>query len=120
MTSFSRVVELLDKARAGWETKHHRAANLARHSANFGWATRDQLVQSTAFGQPLISPETMTKGEAAKARLVIALRAGAPPFARMPVGGPFLSDAEINEIEDWISTGALPDTPVGSTPTGEC
>lgn len=109
MTNFSRVVEILNKARAGWEAKHHRAANLSIHNANFGWATRDQLVQSVAFGHPLIAPETMVPGEASKANLVIALRTGVTPFRQMPAGGPFLSSAEIDEIEDWISTGALPE-----------
>lgn len=111
MTDFARVVELLKKARDDWAVANNRPPRLRVHGATFGWDTHAKLLAAKAFGLPLIAPETMAPGEGRKSNLVVALRTGVDGFARMPRGGPYLSDSEIDEIADWISDGAKLDAP---------
>ena len=118
MASFARVQEILDKAIAAWKTQHGRSPNLRVHSLAFGWATRDQLVNSTAFGKQLITADQITNRQGDQTNLVVALRTGVAPFARMPRGGPFISDPEIAEVVDWINSGALATTDDGAGGTG--
>jgi len=108
MATFARVQEILNSAIARWEQQHGRQAILAKHDPAFGWGSRDQLVNSVAFGLPLISPDKIGNDRAESANLIVALRSGVPGYPRMPIRGPYLSDAEIDEIADWIKTGALP------------
>ncbi|MGX8010100.1 hypothetical protein ACVDG8_014605 [Mesorhizobium sp. ORM8.1] len=108
VSTFARVQQLLDKAIADWTTQHGRAPILAKHNGPFGWSTRDQLVSSKAFGLPLLSQKIIDAKDGDNANLVIALRTGIPGFPRMPNRGPYMIDAEIEEIVDWINAGALP------------
>jgi hypothetical protein len=111
MTTFARVHEILNTALSDWERQHGRPPIIAKHDPAFGWDTRDQLLQSVAFGLPLIAQETIDNRDGENSNLVIALKTGVPGFPRMPIRGPFLADAVIQEIVDWINGGALPDTP---------
>jgi hypothetical protein len=108
MSTFARVQEILNSAIANWTQQNGRPPILPKHGAGFGWANRDQLVNSVAFGVPLIAPDTIGNDSAETANLIVALRTGVPGFPQMPIDGPFLSDAEINEIVEWIKYGALP------------
>jgi hypothetical protein len=114
MTTFARVQQILDTAVANWQLQHGRPAILAKHDPAFGWASRDQLVNSMAFGLPLIAQDKIDSKDADNANLIIALRTGVPGFPRMPIGGPFVSDPEIKEIVEWINGGALADQPIGA------
>jgi hypothetical protein len=107
-TTFARVQQILDAAIAAWQAQHGRPPILAKHDPDFGWASRDQLVNSVAFDVPLIAADKIGNGNGGSANIVIALRAGVPGFPRMPIGGPFIDDAQIDEIVDWIDGGALP------------
>lgn len=69
-----------------------------------GWETKEQLANSAPFGFTLI--ESGATG--ADSNLVIALRTGVSGFPRMPIGGPFMDDARIQYISDWIDE-AMPD-----------
>jgi hypothetical protein len=111
MTSFARVQEILNNALTAWEEKHGRPPIIAKHDPAFGWTTRDQLVQSVAFGKPLITQEQIDNHDGDHTNLVVALRTGVAPFKQMPIRGPFLTDDLIKEIVDWINGGALADPP---------
>jgi hypothetical protein len=111
MTTFARVQEILNTALSDWQTQHGRPPIIAKHDPAFGWDTRDQLLQSVAFGLPLIAQETIDNHDGAHSNLVIALKTGVSGFPRMPIRGPFLTDDVIAEIVDWINGGALPDVP---------
>ena len=103
MTTFVRVQEILNNAVAAWERQHHRQPNLAKHDIGFGWATRDQLVNSVAFGVPLITQQNIDDQDGEHANLIVAVRTGVPGFPRMPIRGPFLGDPEIQKS----STGLM-------------
>jgi hypothetical protein len=109
MTTFARVQQILDTAVANWQQQHGRPPILAKHDISFGWGSRDQLVNSLAFGLPLIAQDKIDNKDGDNANIIIALRTGVPGFPRMPIGGPFLGDPEIQEIVDWINGGALAD-----------
>ena len=108
---FSRVREILDGAVAQWEARTGRPAQLFLHAPSFGWRTRTELLQATARGLRLISPEDISKKSGATSNLVVALTSGVAGFPRMPRGGPFLDQSKIQEIIDWINEGALDDPP---------
>ena|SRR5215470_14265130 len=105
MTSFARVKEILDKVIAAWTLQRERPPNLRRHGMQFGWHTKDELLQSVAFGKRLIEPEVVANKTGEKANLIVALRTGVASFPRMPLGGPFVPESEILEIIDWINCG---------------
>jgi hypothetical protein len=79
-----------------WQPQHGRAPILSKHNPAFAWTDRDQLVNSVAFGLPLIAPEKTGNNSAESTNLVAALRAGVSGFPRMPILGPYLADAEIH------------------------
>ncbi len=118
MTTFARVQQILNDALSAWEQKHGRPPVIAKHDPAFGWDTRDQLVQSVAFGVPLITQDRIDAHDGDHTNLVIALRTGVAPFPRMPIRGPFLTDELIQEIVDWINGGALADAPPPLPPQG--
>jgi hypothetical protein len=103
---FPDVKRILDSALAGWSQKNHAQPDLSRHPGPgeiFAWDTKANLLASVGHGKKLIQPEVIGNGQGAHANLVIDLRTGLP--LRMPRGGPFLSDADIQVIEDWINAG---------------
>jgi hypothetical protein len=116
MTTFARVQEILNNALSDWERQHTRPPIIAKHDPSFGWNTRDQLLQSVAFGLPLIAQDKIDNHDGATSNLVIALKTGVTGFPRMPIRGPFLDDAVIEEIIDWINSGALADAPPQGAP----
>ena len=105
---FARVKAILDQGIATWERRpgNHTPANLSVHGSTFSWATKSALLTAEGHGRRLISPDVIGNGKGAQAVLVIDLRTGvAGPATRMPHGGPYLPDSQIQEIEDWINAG---------------
>jgi hypothetical protein len=108
VVGFARVKAILDQGIATWEHRagNHAPANLSVHGSTFSWATKAALLAAEGHGRRLIAPEVIGNGKGAQAVLVIDLRTGvAGPATRMPHGGPYLPDSQIQEIEDWINAG---------------
>jgi hypothetical protein len=114
---FDRIKQILNQGLDAWETAKG-PADLSRHAPNFGkpsWATKAALLAAVGHGKRLIQPEVIGtpgvpgSGKGNLSNLVIDLRTGfnGPP-TRMPEGGPFIPDSQIQEIEDWIN-GGCPD-----------
>ena len=109
LTSFTDVKGMLDGLMAQWANAHGRNPDLSVHSdASFGWNTKEQLANSDGFGNVLIDPALVGNGKGNETNLAVALRTGVPGFPRMPLGGPFLSDEQIDYIVRWIDEG-MPD-----------
>jgi hypothetical protein len=108
---FSEVKQILDDAIAAWTAMHGRAPDLTHHDAGFGWSTREQLLNATGYGYPLIDPEKIGNNQGDQTNLVIALTnpAGVMGFGRMPNDGPYLPQEKIDVIIAWINDGALDD-----------
>src|SRR5690242_6103562 len=107
-----RVKEILDGAIVGWKGLNGGREPLLtqRHGAAFGWSTKEQLAAATALGFRLVDPEKVGNGHGAETNLVGALRneEGVEFNGRMPNGGPYLGEDEIDEIVRWIDAG-MPD-----------
>jgi hypothetical protein len=107
--TWPQVKALLDKAIEGWKQLNGRNPALKQiHGQTFSWATKGDLAAALAKNRRLIEPNKVGNGQGAQTNLVIALREGVSPFPRMPAGGPFLADGEINQIVEWIDAG-MPD-----------
>lgn len=103
-TSFPRIKDILDRGMAAWEAANG-PANLAGHGATFKWTTKAELMAAVGHGKRLIQPE-LVGSDGTKTNLVIDLRTGiSSPALRMPKGGPFIPDSEVQEIVDWINQG---------------
>jgi hypothetical protein len=100
---FATVRHYLDEIMTAWAKNHGREPDLpgAHGDPTMGWETKEQLAASAPFGMPLI--EQGVAG--ADTNLVLALRTGVPGFPRMPLGGPFMPDDQIQYISDWIDAG---------------
>ena len=102
---FARIKEILDQGMAAWVAQNGKA-DLTNHGATFSWETKAALLGATSHGKRLIQPEIVGNGQGSKANLVVDLREGIDsPALRMPRGGPFIPDAQVQEIEDWINAG---------------
>lgn len=101
---FARVKQILDGAITTWQNANG-AADLSGHGPTFSWATKVALLAAVGHGKQLIQPEVIGNNKGNQANLIIDLRAGFPADGRMPLGGPFVPDAQIQEIEDWINAG---------------
>ena len=103
---FTRVKEILDQAIAAWQTAHGTPANLSGHGSTFLWTTKPALLAAVGHGRRLIQPEVIGNGKGNQANLILDIRFGpAGPKTRMPEGGPYIPDPQIQEIEDWINAG---------------
>jgi hypothetical protein len=101
---FQRVKDILDQGIATWEQQNGPAV-LSGHGTTFKWDTKANLLAAFGHGKQLIQPELIGK-DGASANLVVDLRTGInSPTLRMPKGGPFIPDAQVQEIVDWISQG---------------
>jgi hypothetical protein len=74
-----------------------------RHSGKgrFWNLPRDQFVAGPIYGKTPIVP-----GQAEQSFLVKILQDQAEGFARMPLGGPYISDTDWAFIVQWINDGA--------------
>ncbi len=106
---FARVKQILDGAIQTWQKDQQREPHIEVHGPNFKWSTRDELLNAAVeLGDmriPLIAPEVRGNGRAEDAWLIKYLRADGDMFVRMPSGGPYLPDDQINEIARWIDAG---------------
>jgi hypothetical protein len=80
------------------------------HGESFGWSTWEELVNAVvepggARTYRLIDPELAKQGRGAETNLIIALTRGVDSFSRMPLDGPYASEAELQTLIDWINTG---------------
>jgi hypothetical protein len=100
---FVRVKQILDQAISDWR-QVNGDPDLTGHGATFSWDTKAQLLSAVGHGKRLIQPEVIGNNQGSKANLIVDLRTGFNGM-RMPRGGPFLADALIQEIVDWIDAG---------------
>lgn len=109
---FAEVKAILEQTIADWKKLNGVDPDLlGQHDTDkFSWDTADELKNSVAKGFPLIQPEVI--GKVPKlghtANIVIALQTGVNGFPRMPDGGPYRTDGEIQLIIDWIDGGCMP------------
>ena len=96
---WSRVKEILDGAMARWERREGRQGLPGIH--DYHWDTPQHLANDSAMGKKFIG--LGVPGE--ETNLVVALRRGFGSIPRMPMGGPFLKEEEIQEIVSWIDGG---------------
>ncbi len=94
-----RVKEILGGIMARWKRKEGRDGLPGIHM--YSWNTPQQLASDEAMGLRFIEPGQ--RGE--ETALVISLRKGFGNIPRMPMGGPFLKEEEIQEIVRWIDSG---------------
>ncbi len=106
---FARVKEILDGAIATWRKDQQREPHLEVHGPRFRWNTRDELVNGVVeLGDmrfPLIDETLRGNGRAEETFLIQYLRRDGDMFVRMPSGGPYLPDDQIDEIARWIDAG---------------
>ncbi len=106
---FARVKEILDGAIATWRADQQREPHLEVHGPNFKWNTREELLDAAVeLGDMrfrFIAPELRGNGRAEETWLIQYLRRDGDMFVRMPSGGPYLPDAQIDEIARWIDAG---------------
>ncbi|MBR1070770.1 hypothetical protein ABIF65_011668 [Bradyrhizobium japonicum] len=109
MTTFVDIQTILNDALERWRERVGTPPQIGIHSDGFGWSSKEQILQATAFGMQLIDPNYVGNGQGHMTNLVLSLRTGVPAGAgfwpRMPKAGPFISDANIQVIEDWINEG---------------
>src|ERR1700739_3908313 len=94
---FQRVKEILDQGLSAWQ-QANRPPDVSRHGPTFKWDTKADLLAASGHGRRLIEPELIGKN-GDQANLIIDLRTGIQsPALRMPRGGPFIPDEEVQEI----------------------
>jgi hypothetical protein len=74
-----------------------------RHSGKklFWNLPRDQFIAGPIYGKIPIVPF-----HPEQSFLITILKGPADGFARMPIGGPYISDHDLEFIEQWVSDGA--------------
>ena len=104
---WARVKEILDLAISKWADRTGLLPDLSIHDpgGTFGWSSKQELLDSTAFNHRLIDPSLIGNNSGIDTNLVKVLRGQLPQAARMPKGGPFVSDYFISEIAHWIDCG---------------
>lgn len=101
---FERVQQILNEGLDTWATSNGFPPDLSGHGPQFLWGSKADLLAAVGKNRRLIQPEVIGTANAGQANLIIDLRVG---FGgnRMPQGGPFFPDAQIDEIEQWIADG---------------
>ncbi|MDA0768643.1 MAG: hypothetical protein O2821_00290 [Chloroflexi bacterium] len=94
-----RIQEILAGIMNRWETSKGRKGLPGIHG--YYWETPVELASDSSMGTKFIEPGIPGKETA----LVISLREGFGSIPKMPMGGPFVKEDEIQEIERWIDTG---------------
>lgn len=102
-TRLEAVRRILDAAVGNRNPRH-------QGKGRFWNLPRDEFVAATIYGQQVI-----VVGDPAASALIKALRGLAPfdgsRFPRMPTGGPYVNEADIVFIEQWIRDGAPANNP---------
>lgn len=101
---FARVQQILNGGLKAWAVANGYDPDLSGHGAQFSWGTKADLLAAVGKHRRLIQPELIGTADAKDANLIIDLRVG---FGgnRMPQGGPYFPDDQIDEIEQWIAEG---------------
>ncbi len=94
-----RVQQLLTDIMQRWELREKRRGLPGIHG--YYWDTPQELVNDEAMGLQFIEPGV----PASETALIVSLRRGFGSIPKMPMGGPFLKEEEIQEIERWIDAG---------------
>ena len=94
-----RVQQLLTDIMQRWERREKRRGLPGIHG--YYWDTPQELAEDEAMGLQFIEPGV----PASETALVVSLRRGFGAIPKMPMGGPFLKEEEIQEIERWIDVG---------------
>ncbi len=103
------IQRILDESMRRWEETNGRSPKMSRvHDGPIGWSTKEQLLNSIAYGLRLIAEDKIGVGKAEETNLVKILRRSIGGWRRMPSRGPFLPDQDINTIAEWIDAG-VPD-----------
>ena len=84
---------------ARWERREGRRGLPGIH--DYYWDTPQQLAGDEAMGKRFI--EAGVPGD--ETSLVMALRRGLGSIPKMPMGGPFLNEDEVQEVVRWIDRG---------------
>ncbi len=96
--TWPRVKELLDGIMERWTARHGEPAPGIH---DYWWDTPEELAANKPYGRQLIEPGVPGK----ETFLVVFLRKGIGSIPKMPRGGPFLKEDEVQEIERWIDDG---------------
>lgn len=104
-----RVKEILDGIMIRWKARWGRDPYPGIHE--YTWDTPEQLATAVLSGYRAIEPGVPAR----ETHLVRSLALGVGGFGKMPLQGPFLSRAELDEIVAWIDAG-MPAGPPPSPP----
>ena len=94
-----RVKEILQGIMKRWEAREGRRGLPGIH--DYYWDSPQHLASDSAMNMKFIEPGL--PGE--ETALIISLRQGLGSIPKMPMGGPFVKEEEIQEIVDWIDDG---------------
>ena len=94
-----RVQQILADIMQRWERREKRRGLPGIHG--YYWDTPQELAEDEAMGMKFIESGV----PASETALVVSLRRGFGSIPKMPMGGPFLKEEEIQEIEQWIDAG---------------
>ena len=104
-----RVKAILDGSMERWKARWNREPYPGIHE--YAWDTPQQLAAAVLSGYRAIEPGVPGR----ETHLVRSLVRGVGGFGKMPLHGPFLSNAEIDEIVAWIDAGMPAGPPEGPT-----
>lgn len=105
---FPEIKKILDDAITNWSNDPNNGGppDLTGHGPQFSWATKQDLLNAVGHNKRLIQPEMIGNGQGKDTNLAVDLRTGInSPAMRMPLGGPFVPDAQVQVIVDWIDAG---------------
>ncbi len=97
--SWPRVKEILEAIMKRWEAREGRRGLPGIH--DYYWDSPQHLANDSAMGMKFIEPGL--PGE--ETGLIISLRQGLGSIPKMPMGGPFVTEDQIQVIVDWIDGG---------------
>jgi hypothetical protein len=106
-----RVKAILDGIMERWKARWGREPYPGIHE--YTWETPQRLAAAVLSGYRAIEPGVPGR----ETHLVRSLTRGVGGFGKMPLHGPFLSAAEIDEIVAWIDAG-MPEGPSEGAPQG--
>lgn len=99
-----RVRAILVDIMERWKVRWGREPYPGIHE--YEWDTPQQLAQAVLSGYRAIEPGVPGKDT----HLVRSLARGVGGFGKMPLNGPFVTTAELDEIAAWIDAG-MPEGP---------
>jgi hypothetical protein len=94
-----RVKAILDGIMERWQARWGREPSPGIHE--YTWDTPQQLAAAVLSGYRAIEPGVPGR----ETHLVRSLARSVGAFGKMPLHGPFLSSAELEEIVAWIDAG---------------